>query len=147
MKILLSTLYNIHMKRIHFLCFISVLMFLCGTSCNGNDDDDVLNLDKGKGSVKITSIDAQRKTSTGLQINITIKASGVSADEVKMLGVTGGTSSDADGSLWASVGGGKTSGSTKIVTGLRSKTTYYVKAFVKTKEGTVYSSVKKVTTP
>lgn len=75
-----------------------------------------------------------------------IKASGVSADEVKMLGVIGGATSDAEGAL-CSVGSGQTSGNTKIVTGLRSKTTYYVKAFLKTKEGTVYSSIKKVTTP
>lgn len=135
---------------IHFRLLSLLMCIIIGLSaCSDNDDDDIHNpdKDKGKGSVKITSIDAQRKTSTGLQINVTIKASGVSADEVKMLGVTGGTSSDAEGSLWASVGAGKTSGSTKIVAGLRSKTTYYVKAFVKTKEGTVYSPIKKITTP
>lgn len=130
-----------------FLLFM--LACVCAGSCSGSDNDDELAPDeeKGKGSVKITSIEAVRKSTTGLQINVSIKASGVSADEVKMLGVIGGATSDAEGGLWASVGAGKTSGNTKIVAGLRSKTTYYVKAYVKTKEGTVYSPIKKVTTP
>ena len=78
---------------------------------------------------------------------VTVKASGVKADEVTALGVQGGTGKDAEGSLRASVGGGQTSATLKIVSGLRAETTYYVKAYLKTKEGTVYSSVKKVTTP
>lgn len=130
-----------------FLLFI--LACVCAGSCSGSDNNDDLepDEDKGKGSVQITSIEAVKKAATGLQINVSIKTSGVSAGEVKMLGVTGGATSDAKGALWASVGAGQTSGNTKIVAGLRSKTTYYVKAFLKTKEGTVYSSIRKVTTP
>lgn len=90
---------------------------------------------------------ARGKSTTGLQIDVTVKASGVKADEVTALGVQGGTGKDAEGSLRASVGGGQTSATLKIVSGLRSETTYYVKAYLRTKEGTVYSSIKKVTTP
>lgn len=129
-----------------FLLFM--LTCVCAGSCSGSDNEDLgPDEEKGKGSVKITSIEAVKKSTTGLQINVSIQASGVLADEVKMLGVMGGATSDAEGSLWASVGAGKTSGNTKIVAGLRSKTTYYVKAYLKTKEGTVYSPIKKVTTP
>lgn len=130
-----------------FLLFI--LTCVCVGGCSGSDNDDEFepNENDGKGSVKIISIEAVKKATTGLQINVSIKANGVSADEVKMLGVIGGATSDAEGNLWASVGAGKISGNTKIVAGVKSKTTYYVKAFLKTKEGTVYSPIKKVTTP
>lgn len=101
----------------------------------------------GKGSVKITKISAQKKTTTGLQIEVTLQTSGVSASEIKSLGVIGGPTSDAEGSLYASLGGGQTSGTCKIVAGLKSKTTYYIKGALKTTSGTVYSSIKSVTTP
>lgn len=138
---------NLEIKKIIAL-ILFVLPCLCMVGCSNNDDEELeTEGNTGKGSVKITSIEAVRKTTTGLQINVKIQASGVSEGEVKMLGVVGGATSDAKGSLWASVGAGKTSGSTKIVAGLRSNTTYYVKAFLQTKEGTVYSSIKSVKTP
>lgn len=127
--------------------FIAVFAVSCGT----DDSEDILSQgesdDTGKGSVTITNIVARGKSTTGLQIGVTVKTSGVKADEVTALGVQGGTGKDAEGSLRASVGGGQTSATLKIVSGLRVETTYYVKAYLKTKEGTVYSSVKKVTTP
>lgn len=127
--------------------FISVFAVSCGT----DDSEDILSQgesdDTGKGSVTITNIVARGKSTTGLQIDVTVKTSGVKADEVTALGVQGGTGKDAEGSLRASVGGGQTSATLKIVSGLRAETTYYVKAYLKTKEGTVYSSVNKVTTP
>lgn len=127
--------------------FVAVFAAGCGT----DDSEDMLSQgesgDTGKGSVTITNIVARGKSTTGLQIDVTVKTSGVQADEVTTLGVQGGTGKDAEGSLRASVGGGQTSATLKIVSGLRAETTYYVKAYLKTKEGTVYSSVKKVTTP
>ena len=128
------------LNRLNVLVLI-MLISVCAASCGTDEDDeDALSQggDKstGKGSVTITNIEARKKTTTGFK-----------ADEVTALGVQGGTSKDAEGSLWASVGGGQTSGTLKIVSGLRAETTYYVKAYMKTKEGTVYSSIKKVTTP
>lgn len=114
-----------------------------GSSASGDDNEEAT----GKGSVKITKISAQKKTTTGLQINVTLQTSGVSASEIKSLGVVGGPTSDAEGSLYASLGGGQTSGTCKIVAGLRSKTTYYIKGVLKTTSGTVYSPIKSVTTP
>ena len=139
------------LNRLNVLVLI-MLISVCAASCGTDEDDeDALSQggDKstGKGSVTITNIEARKKTTTGLQIDVTVKASGVKADEVTALGVQGGTGKDAEGSLRASVGGGQISATLKIVSGLRAETTYYVKAYLKTKEGTVYSSVKKVTTP
>lgn len=108
------------------------------------DDDDEPEV---KGSVSITNITAQKKTSTGLQINVTVSASGISASDVKGIGAVGGTSSNGNGSLYASLGSGKLSGTVKITSGLKSKTKYYIKAYLTTKNGTVYSSVRSVTTP
>lgn len=136
-------------KETNILKSLAVLTMIC-LSCSGcNKEDDMSDSEgaKIKGSVTITSISAQRKTTTGLQINVSIKASGVSTDEVRMLGAVGGTTSDGEGTLWTSLGGGTLSGNAKIVTGLKSKTTYYVKAFLQTTEGTVYSPIKSVTTP
>lgn len=109
-----------------------------------DDDDDEPEV---RGSVSITNITAQKKTSTGLQINVSVSASGLSASDVKGIGAVGGTSSDGNGTLYASLGAGKLSGTVKIVAGLKSKTKYYIKAYLTTKDGTVYSSVKSVTTP
>lgn len=108
-----------------------------------NDDDEPVV----KGTVAITDISAQKKTTTGLQINVTVSASGVSASDVKGIGAVGGTSSNGTGTLYGSLGSGKLSGTVKIVSGLKSKTKYYIKAYLMTKDGTVYSSVKSVTTP
>lgn len=112
-----------------------------------NSEEDETEATTGKGTVKITKAEAVRKTTTGLQINVTLTTSGVTADEVKSLKVIGGTSSDADGSLYGSVGSGNTSGTCTISAGLKSNTTYYLKGVLTTSSGTVYSSVKSVTTP
>lgn len=128
-----------------------LLMAVCAAGC-GEDNDSPLSPDNdgqntGKGSVTITNIVAKKKTTTGYQIEVTVKTSGVTSDEVEMLSCKGGTSQNAEGTLWASLGGGRTSGTMKIVSGLRGKTTYYVKAYMQTETGTVYSSIKNVTTP
>lgn len=132
---------------------LTLLIAVCAAGCGGDDDEDSPlspdggGQDTGKGSVTITKIVAHKKTTTGLQIDVTVKTSGVSPDEVEMLSCKGGTNKNAEGTLWASLGGGQTSGTMKIVSGLRPKTTYYVKAYMQTEEGTVYSTVKSVTTP
>lgn len=129
-------------------CLAVVLVSFNMYSCGGDDDGEPKTEENtGKGSVTITSIQAQKKTTTGYQINVTLKTSGVSADEIQSLGVRGGTTSDANGILTAYVTGGKTSGNCMVVAGLSGKTTYYMRGFLKTSSGTVYSSIKKVTTP
>lgn len=111
-------------------------------SKSDEEDEPAVN-----GTVSITNITAQKKTSTGLQINVTVSASGISASDVKGIGAKGGTSSNGNGSLYASLGSGKLSGTVKITSGLKSKTKYYIKAYLTTKDGTVYSAVRSVTTP
>lgn len=130
---------------------LTLLFAVCTAGCGGDDEEEELlsqggSQNSGKGSIMITNIVARGKSTTGLQIDVTVKTSGVKPDEVITLGVKGGTSKNAEGSLRASIGGGQTSGTLKIVSGLRSETTYYIKAYMKTKEGTVYSSIKSVTT-
>ena len=130
-------------------CVAVVLLSYVIYSCSGDDDNDMGKTEEstGKGAVTITSIQAQRKTTTGYQINITLNTSGVLAGEIQSLGACGGTTSDANGYLTAYVAGGKISGSCMIVAGLKGKTTYYIKGFLRTSSGTVYSSIKRVTTP
>lgn len=125
---------------------LSSLLVACSGGGGGNSDDDDDN-DNGGGSstpsysVRITSLKMTKN-----EISVGLATSGISASKVEMLGVQGGSSSSARGSLWASVGGGKTSGTAQILTA-SSKKTYYIKGFLQTSSGTVYSAVKKITTP
>lgn len=129
---------------------LSSLLVAC--SGGGNSDDDEDEDDAGGGSstpsysVRITSLKATKKTTTGVTIYVGLATSGISASKVEMLGAQGGSSSSASGGLWGSVGGGETSGTAQIFTA-SSKKTYYIKGFLQTSSGTVYSAVKKITTP
>lgn len=134
-------------KNLLYFVILTLFFSICISACKkDNEMEDILQ-NTGKGTVKITNIVAKRKTTTGLQIEVTVTTSGVEPDEVKTLAVCGGTNKDAEGLLWASLGGGETSGTMKIVAGLQSKKTYYIKAYLKTYDGIVYSPIKKVTTP
>lgn len=51
------------MKSINFLYLVSVFILFFGMGCSGGDDENIPNKDQeqGKGSVKITNIEAQKK--------------------------------------------------------------------------------------
>lgn len=105
-------------------------------------EDDNSNI-----SVSINSATATYGTTAGNTITVSMSVSGISSSDVKSLSVKGGTSSDANGTLYASVGGGQTSGTAKIIAGLKSNTKYYLKAYVITASGkTIYSPIVTVTT-
>lgn len=78
-------------KKANILKSLAVLTMICLSCSSCNKEDDISDSEgaKIKGSVTITSISAQKKTTTGLQINVSIKASGVSTDEVRMLEPSG----------------------------------------------------------
>lgn len=126
--------------------FVLMACFACGGSGDDDSDDGDDSGSSGLGSVKITNLTAKKSTITGVTIYVKLSTSGVTSSQVRMLGAQGGSTSDGNGSLWASVGSGETSGTAEILTA-SSKKTYYIKGFLKTSSGTVYSSVKKITTP
>lgn len=138
------------MKKIFIalLCAVSVLSV---GGCSKGDDAEAPSSSSsgGKGSVSITSVTATHSTATNLTtIYVNVQTSGVSGDRIETLGAMCSTNSSVTSGTKGYLRGGKTSGQIKI-TGLTisRKTKYYVKAFLTTEDGTVYSSVKTVTTP
>lgn len=125
---------------------LSSLLVSCNILHDDDDDDDDGGSSKSSYSVRITSLRATKTTTAGVTIYVGLATSGVSSSEVEMLGAEGGRTSSASGSLWGSVGEGETSGTARILTA-SSKKTYYIRGFLKTSSGTVYSGTRVITTP
>jgi hypothetical protein len=129
-----------------FVFLLSPLFVACsgGGSKDNSDESDESNSSSSY-SVKINSLSAKKNTTTGVTIYVTLSTTGVKANQVEMLGAQGGSTTSASGGLWGAVGAGETSG-TAVITTANSNKTYYIKGFLKTSSGTVYSDVKKITT-
>ena len=113
-----------------------------GTGSSGSSS----STGSGKGSTQITNLSAGR-SSVDIWIKCSVQASGVVADEVNEIGFYYSTDQSTNGRrVW--IGGHKLSGTGQTLpNNCASKTTYYVKAYLKTSSGTVYSNPKNVKTP
>lgn len=153
------------MKKKHFwkrfmgsAFLLGLVVAMCSmslTSCGGGDDDDddftgsVNGGGSGSGSgsgsatVKITKISQGNKVHGQYAYKVTVKASGVSASEVKIIGISWGKTSNATGHM--STTGEKLS--TTRTMDLHSNSTYYVKCLVKTAKGYSYSKAQRVKVP
>ena len=138
------------MKELFFPLLLSAIMILIpgcqkdGTGSSGSSSSK--GSGSGKGSVQITSLSADRSV-VDTWIKCAVLASGVSADEVNEIGFYYSTDKTSNGRrVW--IGGHKLSGTGQTLpNNCASKTTYYVKAYLKTSSGTVYSSQRSVKTP
>lgn len=140
------------MKKLIFIFFVAASMVSCSGmeslfSRDGGQDDS--GSGSGKGSVSISGLSADYSKITGLyNISATVSASGVSADEIKQLGIMASTNSSAESNTLRGYVHNGLSGTCHIrMSTLSGNTTYYVKAFLTTSSGTVYSQIKTVRTP
>lgn len=133
----------------------SIIAVFCLCSCSllpdldkikGNDENGG---GSGKGSVTISNISASYSRITGIYtISVDVSASGVAESEIKSLGFMASTSSNGESNSHKGFLRGSTSGTaTMKSSSLSANTTYYIKGFLETSSGTVYSSVKTVRTP
>ena len=127
------------------LCALGMLIAGCQKDGSGSSGSSS-SKGSGKGSIQITNLSADR-SHVDLWIKCSVQASGVVADEVNEIGFYYSTDKSTNGKrVW--IGGHKLSGTGQTLpNNCASKTTYYVKAYLKTDSGTVYSNPKSVITP
>lgn len=137
------------MKNIATLMLCIAATILSGCSKTDEEAPNPPAGGLGRGSIAITSLDAKYSAATGMtSIFVNVQASGISGDEIKTIGAVCSTNQNVTTGAKGYLYGGKTSGQIKISSGTISrKTKYYVKASLSTGNGTVYSSVKSITTP
>ncbi len=133
----------------------AVIAALCFCSCSMFDALDSIRNDgkgegnTGKGSVTVSNVSADYSRYTQFYtITAYVSADGVSESEIKHLGFMVSTNSNGESNSQKGLVHGGTSGTaTMKSSSLKANTTYYVKGFLETSSGTVYSSVKTVRTP
>ena len=126
--------------------FSLVLLLLCATvGFTGCSKEEVGSPSggKGKGSVKITSVSIGRKTNGRYSIKVGVKASGVTAGEVKDIGITWGSTSGAN--KYRSGTRGATSTTRSI--SYSANSVFYAKPFLTTSSGEVKGTVERIRVP
>ena len=122
------------------LLLCSLVMF---TACSKDDEPGEGGSGSGKGSVKITSITKGNKVSGKYTYRVSVKASGVSASEVKDIGISWGKTSAATGSVSSTR---QTLSTTRVIS-LSSNTTYYIQPYIYTSSGKKTGSKERVKVP
>lgn len=134
------------MKRIMAMLAAVLLTGAICLSFSACSDDDDEGGDGGASGSAVVKIDCAlgNKRQGHYNYKVTVKASGISASDVKDIGVTWGATSSADGKRSASATAGL---STVRSINLSAGSTVYLKGFVYTASGYSYSKVERIKVP